>query len=142
MPRAVKPRPALNFTGIHSEYSPTFSVKLSEPTVIRARSLVPLGRTATHTLDRGLAERDRILAHLYTPFRAANFCRREEWEVVVQVPCKKIVNVVFAGIDSCHERRPSHWRDWRKRRAQFAKCSLVAQLSQIGQFPFGDESAG
>ena len=103
---------------------------------------MPERRTATHALDRGLAERDRVLANLYTPFRAANFCRREEWEVAVQVPRKKIVNVVFARIDSSHERRPGHGRDWRKCRAQFAKCSLVAQLSQIGQFPFGDESAG
>src|SRR2546430_16025959 len=103
---------------------------------------MPKRRTATHTLDRGLAERDRISANRYTPFGAVNFCRREEWEVAVKVPRKKIVNVVFARIDSSHERRPGHGRDWRKCRAQFAKCYLVAQLSQIGQFPYGDESAG
>src|SRR5437764_12077592 len=103
---------------------------------------MPERRTATHALDRGLAERDRILANLYTPFRAANFCRREEWEVAVKVPRKKIVNVVFARIDSSHERRPGHGSDWRNCREQFATCSVVAQLSQMGQFPLGDDSGG
>src|SRR2546430_11573924 len=103
---------------------------------------MPKRRTATHTLDRGLAERDRILANLYTPFRAANFCRREEWEVVVQVPRKKIVNVVFAGIDSCHERRPGYRRNRRECRAQFAKSFPVPQPSQIWQVPLRDGPAG
>src|SRR5438876_12399572 len=97
---------------------------------------MPERRTTAHTLDRGLAERERILANLYTPFRAANFCRREEWEVVVEVQRKKIVNVEFAGIDSCHERRLGYRRNRRVRRAQVGKCSLVAQLGQTAQFPF------
>src|SRR2546427_13238888 len=102
---------------------------------------MPERSTTTHALDRGLAERNRILANLHAPLRPPNFCRREEWEVVVQVPRKKIVNVVFAGIDSCHERRPGYRRNRRESRGQVKKWSLVAEPGQIWMSTFGDEPA-
>src|SRR5437870_5794554 len=98
-------------------------------------------RTTTHALDRGLAERNRVIDNLHAQLRRPNCCRREEWRIVVEVSREKIVDVVFAGIDSCHERSPSYRRNRRECRAQVAKCFLVAQLSETGQFPYGDESA-
>src|SRR6266496_679450 len=49
MPWAVNPSPALNSTGIHSEYSPTFNVSFSEPTKMRACSEPGSGRISNFT---------------------------------------------------------------------------------------------
>src|SRR6266496_2297933 len=49
MPCAVKPRPALNSTVVQSEYSPTFSVNFSEPTMMRACCAGASGRISKFT---------------------------------------------------------------------------------------------
>src|SRR4030081_2936067 len=49
MPCAVKPRPALNSTVVQSEYSPTFNVNFSEPTMKRACCAPTSGRISNFT---------------------------------------------------------------------------------------------
>src|SRR3989442_5870286 len=66
MPRAVKPRPALNFTGIHSEYSRIFSVNFCESTSMRAWLCLRSARSSKST--RSPLPYSIYLAKLFGPY--------------------------------------------------------------------------
>src|SRR6266446_9032492 len=70
------------------------------------------------------------------PLRPLNFSRRKIRKIVAGIARQEIVNVVFTWIHTGHERRPSHGRNRRKRGAQLAEGSFVAQLRQVRQSAF------
>src|SRR5579872_2796057 len=103
---------------------------------------MPERRSAPHPFNSGSAERHRVFANLPAPLWSFDLRRRKVRQVVAEIPRQKIIDIVLARIHSSHKGRPSYWRNGGVRSPQFSEGPLLAQLRQVRQPAFCDESLG
>src|SRR5580704_1738434 len=103
---------------------------------------VPERYSPAHAFDSRASKRDRVLTNLPTALRSLNLGRGQVGKVVAEIPGEKIVDVVLAGVHAGHKCRPRHRRNGWECGLQFLEGPSLAQLREIRQFAFGNESLG